>query len=386
MNHLKRTYLLTLAAVACLGLAFVAGFFTRGLLPGFSPQFPLLGEAYSLLNAHAYDPLPTPSALEHGMIKGMLQAYGDPYTTLFEPVQARLQSDSLTGSFGGIGVRLGKDAQGYPVLYPIPDSPAQKAGVKDGDRLLKVDALAITPQTSTDDLQGAVRGKVDTQVKITIGRPPDYAPLEITITRAEIPLPSVTYHLDATEARLGVVEINIIAASTVDEITHAIQDLQGRGATAFVLDLRDNGGGLLDAGINIARLFLKDGNVIQQQYRGQDVVTYKVEKPGPFADLPMVILVNQNTASAAEIISGALQAQKRALLIGSQTYGKNTIQLVYQLSDNSSLHITSAHWWIPNLEFPIDGHGLKPDIPISPDNTDPEAAIKAAIQALFPNN
>ena len=145
MNHLKRSYLLTLAAILCLAVAFTAGFFTRGLLPGFDPQFPLLGEAYSLLKAHAYDPLPTTPALEHGMIKGMLQAYGDPYTTLFEPVQARLQSDSLTGSFGGIGVRLGKDSQGYPVLYPFPDSPAQKAGVKDGDRLIKVDALNITP-------------------------------------------------------------------------------------------------------------------------------------------------------------------------------------------------------------------------------------------------
>jgi carboxyl-terminal processing protease len=386
MNRFKRIYLITLAALLSLGIAFVAGFFTRGLLPSFDPSFPLLGQAFSLLKDHAYDPLPTGSALEHGMIKGMLQAYGDPYTTFFEPVQARLQSDSLQGSFGGIGVRLGKDAQDYPVLYPFPDSPAQKAGVKDGDRLLKVDNLVITPQTSTDDLQGAVRGKVGTIVKITVGRYPDYAPLEITIERAEIPLPSVTWHLDPSEARLGVIEINIIAASTADEIGNAIRDLQGRGATSFVLDLRDNGGGLLDAGINIVRLFLKDGDIIQQQYRGQDIVTYRVEKPGLFVDLPMVVLVNQNTASAAEIIAGALQAHKRALLIGSQTYGKNTIQLVYQLSDNSSLHITAAHWWIPGSEFPINGKGLEPDIPISPDNTDPQAAIEAAIQALFPNN
>jgi carboxyl-terminal processing protease len=251
---------------------------------------------------------------------------------------------------------------------------------------LKVDDLPITPETSTDDLQGAVRGKVGTRVTITIGRAPDYAPVEITIERAEIPLPSVTYHLDPTEARLGVVEINIIAASTSGEISRAIEDMQGRGATAFVLDLRDNGGGLLDAGIDIARLFLKEGDIIQQQYRGQDVVTYKVEKPGPFVDLPLDVLVNQNTASAAEIISGALQAHKRALLIGSQTYGKNTIQLVFELSDKSSLHITAAHWWVPNLEFPINGHGLMPDIPISPDNTDPEAPIRAAAQSLFPRN
>lgn len=386
MKHTARNFLLTLTAVVCLALAFGAGFFTRGYFPAFDPQFPLLGEAYGLLKAHGYNPLPTSPILEHGMIKGMLQAYGDPFTVLYEPVQARLQSDSLTGSFGGIGVRLGTDGQGYPVVYPFPDSPAQKAGLKDGDRLLMVDALNITPQTNVQDLQGAVRGKVGTQVKITIGRPPAYSSMEFTILRAEIPLPSVTWHIDAKEKRLGVIEINIIAASTTDEITKAVQDLKGRGATGYVMDLRDNGGGLLDAGIKIARLFLKDGNVIQQQYRGQDVITYKVETPGPYADLPLVVLVNQNTASAAEIISGALQAHKRAQLIGSQTYGKNTIQLVYQLSDSSSLHITAAHWWIPGIEFPVDGHGLKPDIAIAQDNTDPEAALKAAAQALFPKN
>jgi carboxyl-terminal processing protease len=386
MNTFKRTYLLIMTAVLGLTLAFLAGFYTRGLLPRFDPKFPLLGQAYGLLNDNAYNPLPATPILEHGMIKGMLQAYGDPFSAFYEPVEARLQSDSLQGSFGGIGVRLGKDAQDYPVLYPFPDSPALKAGVHDGDRLLKVDSLPITPETTTDDLQGAVRGKVGSRVIIVVGRPPDYAPVEITIQRAEIPLPSVTWHLDATEPRLGVVEINIIAASTADETSRAIKDLQSRGATAFALDLRDNGGGLLDAGINIARLFLKDGGIIQQQYRGQEVKTYKVENPGAYAGLPLVVLVNQNTASAAEIISGALQAHKRAQLIGSQTYGKNTIQLVFELSDKSSLHITAAHWWIPGFEFPIGGHGLKPDIPISPDNSDPEAGIKASVQALFPKN
>jgi carboxyl-terminal processing protease len=386
MTPFKRTYLLMMTALLGLAIAFLAGFYTRGLLPGLDPQFPLLGQAYGLLNDNAYDPLPATPILEHGMIKGMLQAYGDPFSAFYEPVEARLQSDSLHGSFGGIGVRLGKDAQGYPVLYPFPDSPAFKAGVHDGDRLLKVDALSITPETTTDDLQGAVRGKVGSRVIIVVGRLPDYAPVEITIQRAEIPLPSVTWHLDAAEPRLGVVEINVIAASTADETSRAIKDLQSRGATAFALDLRDNGGGLLDAGINIARLFLKDGDIIQQQYRDQEVKTYKVENPGAFASLPLVVLVNQNTASAAEIISGALQAHKRAQLIGSQTYGKNTIQLVFELSDKSSLHITAAHWWIPGFEFPIGEHGLKPDIPVSPDNSDPEAGIQAAVQTLFPKN
>ena len=164
-----------------------------------------------------------------------------------------------------------------------------------------------------------------------------------------------------------------------------MNDLEQRGATAFVLDLRDNFGGLLDAGVDIARLFLADGIVIEQQYRGEAVQTFKVERKGALANVPLAILVNQHTASAAEIVAGALQQQQRAVLIGSASYGKDSIQLVFNLSDGSSLHVTSAKWWIPGLQPPLGENGLQPDlvIPTSADPAAPDEAMRAAVKLLL---
>jgi carboxyl-terminal processing protease len=317
------------------------------------------------------------------MIHGMVQAYGDPHTAFLEPVQTELEADLMAGKFGGIGVNLGYDSERNVVLYPLPDSPALRAGVLDGDRLLAVDELTVTPSMPADVISAAIRGKVGERVTITIGRPPDYLPVRLEVERAEFSQPSVAWHIDATEPRMGVVEVNVIASNTDEEILQAVRDLQSKNASHFVLDLRNNGGGLVSAGVDIARLFLKEGDVIQEQFRGKDVETYAIEAPGELADIPLVVLVNRNTASASEIIAGALQAHQRAKLIGQPTYGKDTIQLVFPLRDGSSLHVTAAHWWVPGLDFPREGYGLTPDITVSEASDDPNAAINAAIQAFF---
>ena len=176
----------------------------------------------------------------------------------------------------------------------------------------------------------------------------------------------------------------MIAASTPDEIQAAVEELSARGASHFLLDLRGNGGGLLKEGVQIARLFLEDGIIIQQQYKGQDIETYEVKKPGLLKDIPLAVLVDGNTASAAEIISGALQNHKRAPLIGTPTFGKDTVQLVFELQDKSSLHVTSAKWWVPGLEPPVGEGGLLPDIAISTENVgEIDLYMDAAIQYFF---
>jgi carboxyl-terminal processing protease len=273
-------------------------------------------------------------------------------------------------------------------LYPFPGSPAREAGIQDGDRLLTVGELVIQANTSLDMIQAALRGPVETPVTVTIASPPEYTPTELSIRRAEFPIPSVAWHVEASEPRLGVVEVNMISANTPSEIQKAFKDLRNQGATSFVLDLRDNGGGLLDAGIDTARLFLKEGTVIEQEYRDKDVETYRVDEAGELADVPVIILINKNTASAAEIIAGALQANQRARLIGAPSYGKDTIQLVYDLQDGSSLHVTTAHWWVPGLKPPIGENGLQPDIRIDGEN-DPngaDPAILAAKEYFFGSN
>ena len=250
--------------------------------------------------------------------------------------------------------------------------------------MIKIDNLIVTPETPLEEVQAALRGAVGEEVQITTSRPPDYSETIRVITREEIPLPSVVWHLDTAESRLGIIQINLIASTTQEEVITAVDDLHTRGATAYVLDLRNNSGGLLDAGIDISRLFLTSGTIIEQQYRGQPSEIFSVDKPGELSQLPLVVLVNHNTASAAEIIAGSLQANHRAILIGAPTFGKDTIQLVFNLDDGSSLHVTAAHWWIPYLPEPLADHGLRPDILIDPmHESEIDPFIDAAIAHFF---
>lgn len=382
-----RSFLVTLLALLLLAASFASGYVVHDRINA-SDSFPIFNQAYKILANHGLKEIPDGPSLEYGMIRGMLQAYDEPYTTFIEPAQHELESDSLNGSFGGIGVQLGNDSEGYWLLYPFPDGPASTAGILEGDRLLAVENMQVSPATPLETIQSAIRGPVGKHVALTIGRPPDFAPVKIAIRRSEIPLPSVTWHLAAGEPRVGILEINLITASTAEEIQRAVKDLQERDAAYFVMDLRDNPGGLLSAGVEIARLFLQEGVIIEQQYRGQPVEVFRVERPGPLIDIPLAVVINQGSASAAEIIAGTLKAHRRAMLVGHPTFGKDTIQLVFDLSDGSSLHVTAAHWWIPGLVPPLSGNGLQPDINISGqvEGAGPDAALQAAIRTLLETN
>lgn len=386
MNLFRKSFFLTLIAGGLLIAAFWAGYLVRDRQE--SPEdLPILLEARRLLLEHGYHPFPPDPILEYGMIRGMLQAYNDPYTTFSEPAQHELTSNNLAGKFGGIGVQLQRDPEGYIVLIPIQDSPAFKAGIQEGDRLVQVDDQRIHQDTSIDAVQAALRGDVGTTVQITIKRPPEYQEFSYSIRRVEYILPSVNGYLSPLDNRLGVIKVNVMAETTPAEISNTILELQKRGAKAFALDLRDNFGGLLTSGVETARLFLSEGEIMREQYRGQEPKVYAVEKKGSFSEIPLVVLVNQHTASAAEITAGALQAQKRATLIGSQTFGKYTIQLVFELQDKSSLQVTAARWWIPgsNIGDPEGAtQGIVPDLIVTAppeDGVDP--VIRSAIKFLF---
>jgi carboxyl-terminal processing protease len=343
-------------------LAFLVGFFGRDVYELQKPDINLVLEAYQLVKANAYTDLPANTHIQYGMIKGLLQSLEDPYTVFLEPPQHALQSNQLQGKFGGIGVRLEVDSQGYYRLLPLPDSPASKAGVLEGDRLLRVDSLEITQGLDVHVIEAAIRGPVGQTVQLEVGSAPDFTRHVIAIVRAEYSLPSVTWNLIPETPQVGIIHASIVSANTAEEISKAYADLKGRGGRYFILDLRDNGGGLLDAGITVARLFLRDGVVEEQQFRGEKVTTARVEKPGDLADIPLVVLVNHSTASAAEIIAGALQANHRAKIIGAATFGKDSVQLVFELKDKSSIHVTAAKWWVPGTKVPI-----QPDIVVEGD-------------------
>lgn len=389
MNHnLKRSslfisVLIALGLLLLVAFSFLAGYWFNDHSFLFSKsQYPLFDQAYRLLEQYGLSPLPEQSKIEYGLIRGLLQAYNDPHTVLVEPPQHELQSNQLQGRFGGIGARVEQDADSRYRLFPFPDSPARDAGIRDGDILVRVDKIEILSNTPRDIVLAALRGESGSSVEIVIIRPPDNEETTFKVRRKEIALPSVTWNLTADNPTFGIVQINIIAASTAEEISNAIRDLSSQGAQFFILDLRNNSGGLVDAGVNIARLFLHKGDaILEQQYRGRVAQTLSAERDGDFTGLPLVVWINNGTASAAEIVAGALKARQRTITIGTPSFGKDSIQLVFDLQDGSSLHVTSARWSIPGLEPPVKDHGILPDIWI--DNDPPDTINQRYLQATF---
>jgi carboxyl-terminal processing protease len=346
--------------------AFVAGLLLSPTLVG-APlgvagrPTPLLDEAWGLAEQSFYGEIPSPTLRTYGAIRGMLSAYGDPYTVFVEPPQTQLQSQQLSGKFGGIGANIRRESDGKFVLSPFPDRPAAQAGVQEGDVLVAVERQPITADMSLDAISLLLRGEVGTQVNIEVERAATRLPF--TITRAEISVPSVTWRMLSEAPTVGYVAISIFAQPTGDELIAALTDLRAKGAQALILDLRDNGGGLLDAAVAVAGQFI-DGRVVIEARRGVADRTFDAGPSGAARDLPLVVLVNGGSASASEIVAGALQDRGRAKLIGEQTFGKGSVQHILPLSDGSSLHVTVAQWLTPNRRQ-ITGQGLTPDIVVA---------------------
>ncbi len=345
-------------------LAFFAGIMLSpqltGALPGRSGSghAPLLDEAWEVAEGQFYGQLPSDQARTYGAVRGMMESFKDPYSVFVEPPQTELQSQQLSGKFGGIGASVRRETDGRYVLSPFPDRPAAQVGVQEGDVLVKVDDTPITTEMRLDDITSLLRGEVGTKVKVEIDRVGQK--LAFDITRAEISVPSVTWRMLSQAPEVGYVRLNIFAQTSKDELIKAIDDLKKQGAKKLIFDLRDNGGGLLDASIEIASQFI-DGKVVSEKRRTGNPHDYMAEASGAARDLPLVVLVNGNTASASEIVAGAIQDHGRGVLVGTKTYGKGSVQNVIPLSDGSSLHVTVAEWLTPNGRQ-ITGQGLRPDV------------------------
>jgi carboxyl-terminal processing protease len=385
---------LTLFMALCLGGAFLAGYYThaysagnpllRWPLPGLpeSKSFPVFEEARALVETHFNGQMPETKVLEHGLIKGYISAIGDPYTIFVEPQTAELESQQLAGEYGGIGVEISKNEKGEIVFRPFPDSPAENAGVRTGDVLLSVDGAAITPDKTTDEVTALVRGLIDTSVQITM-RHTDGTELTVTITRQRIEIPSVTWRMVEGQPTIGLITLSRFSDKTAAEVERAAQELQASGAESFVIDLRNNGGGLLDSAVEVAGHFLDGGVVMYENNRREEEKTFTAPASGGLlTTAPVAVLVNGNTASAAEILAGALLDRERAPLIGQKTFGKGSVQYVFPLSDGSSIHITANLWFTPARRA-LDRVGLPPTIAIEPgtDGTDPE--LNRAVQYLL---
>jgi len=345
-------------------------------------------QVMGLLDRDFFGQKPTAAQRVDGAIAGMVQSFGDPYTFFVEPQTRELERDQLAGKFGGIGANLEQSDEGY-VLSPLEGQPAEQAGVRKGDLLLAVDGQAVGPEMSVDDLLALIRGQVGTPVTLLVRRSGEE--LAFTVTRAEIQTPSIEYRLLDSEPgsepgseqsgeKVGYIRQTIFSERSPHEMDAAVAALVDQGAQRFVWDLRGNPGGLLSAAVAEADMWLDDGVIVTEERAGGLRKTFEATPGELVAGAPLVLLVDGGSASASEIVAGALQANGRAPLVGSQTFGKGSVQLIHELADQSSLHVTNAQWYTAAGEQ-ISGHGLTPDIAVA-EGDDPLAAALAALAAL----
>ncbi|GAB4469518.1 MAG: S41 family peptidase [Anaerolineae bacterium] len=371
------------AAGLLLAAMFAAGFLFNDLLEQrttSSISLEMLREADGLLAAHYLRPLPPDEARIHGAVSGLVESLGDPYSYFVEPQTAEVDSTNLAGRFGGIGAEIGVNEQGqFFVAQVYRDNPAFEAGLAEGDLIVAVDGVHV--DDGSRDLDGVIaliRGEVGTSVTLSVLR--DSQPLELTMVRAEVLLPSVFWQIAAQNAQIGYLQITRFTDRTPEEVRQALTELTDQGAQAFILDLRNNGGGLLDSSVEVAGEFLDGGVVLYEKRSGGREQGINAPRGGSALDQPLAVLINPGTASASEIVAGALQDRARAILIGQNSYGKGTVQAILPMSDGSSLHITTAEWFTPNQNR-LEGQGLQPDRIVEPAG-EYDAELLAAVEYL----
>ncbi len=322
-------------------------------------EFSILSEAWQALNENYVDKsLLDPTKLSQGAVRGMMDSL-DQFSSYASPDIHKLEMSNLDGKFEGIGAVISMKDNQLTVVSPVADSPAQKAGIKPGDKILEIDGQ----RTSTLSLIEAtfkIRGTAGTTVKLLVLHEGDSEPVELSIVRAEISGKSVS--MEMRDDGFAYIQITQFLQSTGDDLKLVLQQALDQGAKGVVLDLRNNPGGLLTAASDVTSQFLAMGIVVKVVDSAGNETPMTVKRGGIGTHLPMVVLINNGSASASEIVAGALQDYGRAKLIGSQTFGKGSVQIIHPLSDGSALHITSYKWLTP-LGRPIDGVGLTPDVP-----------------------
>lgn len=324
----------------------------------------------------------------YAAIQEMVASLDDPFTRFLPPEQYRSLRVNTSGELTGVGLQIAQDEQGnIEVVAPIAGSPAEAAGLQPRDRILQIDGWS-TLGSSLDEAAQRMRGKAGTTVVLTIQHYSDQSIEDIPIVRDRIELNPVVAELKSARGmNVGYIRLTQFNANATAEVTKAINDLEAKGADAYILDLRNNPGGLLQAGIEIARLWLKEGAIVYTVNRQGILESFEATET-ELTDDPLVVLVNQGTASASEILAGALQDNGRALLVGEKTFGKGLIQSLFDLFDGSGLAVTVAKYETPNHRD-IHKLGITPDYVVPLDAltrqqvaTEADPQYQAAIELL----
>lgn len=326
-----------------------------------------------------------PQKMYYGAIQGMVAAVGDPYTVFLPPAQQKSTQEQLGGSFEGVGMELGfnKDKR-LVVIAPLKGTPADKAGIKPGDLIVKIEGKDATGFSVLEAVD-VIRGAKGTPVKVEIYREGEDKTREISIIRDTIIVKSVEFEAKTSPKgkKVGYIRLTRFGERTFEEWSASVLEAQAAGSQAIVLDVRNNPGGFLDGARYIASEFVENSVVYQIEDSNQKRQSFSTNRPGKLYKLPLVVLMNKGSASASEIVSGAMQDLKRAKLIGTQSFGKGTVQESIELPGGTGLHITTNKWLTPDAHW-IHSVGLTPDekIELDPQEATKDAQLNKALEVL----
>jgi carboxyl-terminal processing protease len=343
----------------------------------------LFWEAWQLIEDNYYGDLPDMQAITYGAIRGMLGTLDDEFTSFIEPQIADIINEDATGSFEGIGAFVSMREDGKLELVSIMEGqPAEAAGLEDGDRVLVVDGQSIIGM-STYEAIALIRGPSGTDVTLLIERPGVEEPFEVTVTRARIEIPLV--ETEILEGNIGYISLREFSSTADAQMREELEALLEQEPAGLIFDLRNNPGGWLDQAVDVSDIFLDEGIVLIERASGGYEHDFESDTGDLGESIPLVVLVNEGSASASEIVAGAIQARDRGTLIGQTTFGKGSVQRSYTLSDGSELRVTVARWFTPD-DRAIHGAGLEPDIEVViPEEPQPDQdpQLERAIQYLL---
>ena len=311
-----------------------------------------------------------------GAIDGMVKSLNDPHSNYLSPKMYKTLMEQTEGSFAGIGVVMGmNNEQKIHIVGIMENSPGQKAGLQEGDEILAVDGVPVT-QMAFDEVAAHVRGQAGTDVVLTIMR--DNANQDITITRDNIKLKTVGHKM--LDNNIGYIQIVSFSEDTANEFNEAYNDLKNQGMKALVLDLRNNPGGLLTTCVEIAKKLVPKGEIVSIVDKQGNKETYSSSLEAP--EYPLAVLINKNSASASEILSGAIQDTKAGTIIGNTSYGKGSVQTILPMFEDDAVKLTIAKYYTPSGRS-IDGTGITPDIEINLDeNATSDTQLDKALEIL----
>ncbi len=323
--------------------------------------FQVFWEVWDLVQRNFYGELPNMKEVTYAAIQGMLGTLEDEHTIFFEPQVAAILAEDATGEFEGIGAWVSMDEEGkLEIVEPFEGGAAERAGLRAGDRVLEVDGVSIVGSTTYEAIH-LIRGPAGTDITLLIEREGTSELFEVTITRARFEIPLI--EVEMRDDGVGYVKLYEFSATASERLEEGLEELLAQEPQGIVFDLRGNPGGFLEQAVQIADLFLDDGLILTERWSDGSERKFEA-RPGDLGeDVPLVVLVNRGSASAAEIVAGALRDRERSILVGETTFGKGSVQYSFTLSDDSELRVTVARWYTPD-DRAIHGQGLAPDIEV----------------------